>query len=121
MKQIIFASILVMLLFNLQRLHAAPPHPNDIDFNDSSSGGGIGGGGGFGNLFRGNNNPQMDYNMLVTHLRDFFMYLPVMMTSLRESMSGFPKFAEGIRILTSKTGRLEGPADSSERRGNFFD
>ncbi|XP_053953386.1 uncharacterized protein LOC128860135 isoform X1 [Anastrepha ludens] len=121
MKQIIFASILVMLLFNLQRLHAAPPHPNDIDFNDSSSGGGIGGGGGFGNLFRGNNNPQMDYNMLVTHLRDFFMYLPVMMTSLRESMSGFPKFAEGIRILTSKTGRLEGADCNCEKNSNEID
>lgn len=39
----------------------------------------------------------------MTHFKDLFMYLPVMFTSFRETMSGFPKLAESIRILTSPT------------------
>lgn len=46
---------------------------------------------------------NMDYNAMMNNFKDFFMYLPVMMTSFREGMSGFPKFAEGLRILASPT------------------
>ncbi|XP_018791054.1 PREDICTED: uncharacterized protein LOC108970237 [Bactrocera latifrons] len=124
MSQRTFARLLVLfLLMHLQLLHAAPSHSsNDIDYNDSSSASGNGGAGNsLGNLFRGNNNSQMDYNMMFTHVKDFFMYLPVMMTTLRESMSGFPKFAEGIRILTSKNGRLEGADCNCEKNSNEID
>ncbi|CAD7005698.1 unnamed protein product [Ceratitis capitata] len=118
----------------ITRVATAPAHnSNDIDYNDSSSGsGGSGGvnGNALGNLLRGNynnnnnnnNNTPMDYNMLFTHVKDFFMYLPVMMTTLRESMSGFPKFAEGIRILTSKNGRLEGSSECNcDKNSNEID
>lgn len=44
---------------------------------------------------------SLDYNAMVNHFKDFFMYLPVMFTTLKETMSGFPKFAEGVKILTS--------------------
>ncbi|XP_017080303.1 uncharacterized protein LOC108114061 [Drosophila eugracilis] len=50
----------------------------------------------------------VDYHTVVGHFKDFFMYLPVMMTTLKETMSGFPKFAEGMRILTSGKGRVDG-------------
>ncbi|XP_026833196.1 uncharacterized protein LOC6545888 isoform X2 [Drosophila erecta] len=50
----------------------------------------------------------VDYHTVVGHFKDFFMYLPVMMTTLKETMSGFPKFAEGMRILTSGRGRVDG-------------
>ncbi|XP_017121571.1 uncharacterized protein LOC108142328 [Drosophila elegans] len=50
----------------------------------------------------------VDYHTVVGHFKDFFMYLPVMMTTLKETMSGFPKFAEGVRILTSGKGRVDG-------------
>lgn len=46
-------------------------------------------------------NQSLDYNVMVGHFKDFFMYLPVMFTTLRETMTGFPKFAEGIKMLTS--------------------
>lgn len=46
-------------------------------------------------------NQNVDYNAMMGHFKDFFMYLPVMFTTFRETMSGFPKIAEGIRILTS--------------------
>lgn len=46
-------------------------------------------------------NQNVDYNAMMGHFKDFFMYLPVMFTTFRETMSGFPKLAEGIRILTS--------------------
>lgn len=114
----------IFWLVHLQRLHAAPPHSsNDIDYNDSSSASGNGGAGNaLGNLFRGNNyNSPMDYNMLFTHVKDFFMYLPVMVTTLKESMAGFPKFAEGIRILTSKNGRLEDADCNCEKNSNEID
>ncbi|XP_011188043.3 uncharacterized protein LOC105215693 [Zeugodacus cucurbitae] len=120
----IFRRLLVLfLLMHLQLSHAAPPlSPNDIDYNDSNIASGNGSPGNtLGNLFRGNNNYPMDYNMMFTHVKDFFMYLPVMMTTLRESMAGFPKFAEGIRILTSKNGRLEGADCNCEKNSNEID
>ncbi|XP_075161641.1 uncharacterized protein LOC142234398 [Haematobia irritans] len=46
-------------------------------------------------------NQSLDYNAVVGHFKDFFMYLPVMFTTLKETMSGFPKLAEGVKILTS--------------------
>ena len=46
-------------------------------------------------------NQSVDYNAMMSHFKDFFMYLPIMFTTFRETMSGFPKLAEGIRILTS--------------------
>ncbi|BFF96616.1 uncharacterized protein DMAD_05211 [Drosophila madeirensis] len=51
---------------------------------------------------------SVDYHTVVGHFKDFFMYLPVMMTTIKETMSGFPKFAEGVRILTSGKGRVDG-------------
>ncbi|XP_017059506.1 uncharacterized protein LOC108100240 [Drosophila ficusphila] len=54
------------------------------------------------------NGRLVDYHTVVGHFKDFFMYLPVMMTTLKETMSGFPKFAEGVRILTSGKGRIDG-------------
>ncbi|XP_068149098.1 uncharacterized protein [Drosophila tropicalis] len=66
----------------------------DIDGNYQNSVGGVGRG--------------VDYHTVVGHFKDFFMYLPVMMTTLKETMSGFPKFAEGMRILTSGKGRIDG-------------
>ncbi|XP_037931865.1 uncharacterized protein LOC119666653 [Teleopsis dalmanni] len=82
-----FALITQLLLYSL--VSAAPYPQNDIDSS-----------------FAGNTG-AMDYNTVVGHFKDFFMYLPVMMTTLKETMTGFPKFAEGIRILTSKNGRTE--------------
>ncbi|EDV52456.1 uncharacterized protein LOC6545888 isoform X1 [Drosophila erecta] len=68
-----------------------------------------------GNDIESEANPQnsgsgrpVDYHTVVGHFKDFFMYLPVMMTTLKETMSGFPKFAEGMRILTSGRGRVDG-------------
>lgn len=55
----------------------------------------------------GGSNAAVDYNTVMGHFKDFFMYMPVMMTTLKETMTGFPKFAEGIRILASKNGRLD--------------
>uniref|UniRef100_A0A1I8NYJ4 Uncharacterized protein n=1 Tax=Stomoxys calcitrans TaxID=35570 RepID=A0A1I8NYJ4_STOCA len=49
-------------------------------------------------------NQSLDYNAVVGHFKDFFMYLPVMFTTLKETMSGFPKFAEGVKILSSSIG-----------------
>ncbi|EDV39253.1 uncharacterized protein Dana_GF25211 [Drosophila ananassae] len=63
---------------------------NDIDVDNSGGG------------------RPVDYHTVVGHLKDFFMYMPVMMTTLKETMSGFPKFAEGMRILTSGKGRADG-------------
>ncbi|XP_017134655.1 uncharacterized protein LOC108150864 [Drosophila miranda] len=54
---------------------------------------------------------SVDYHTVVGHFKDFFMYLPVMMTTIKETMSGFPKFAEGVRILTSGKGRVDGGED----------
>ncbi|XP_017488318.1 PREDICTED: uncharacterized protein LOC108376605 [Rhagoletis zephyria] len=104
----------------ITRVHAAPTHSNDIDYDDNASRGGGSFGGARGNLFRSNTN-QMDYNMLFSHVKDFFMYLPVMMTTFKESMAGFPKFAEGVRILTSKSGRREGADCNCEKNSNEID
>lgn len=68
----------------------------DIDGNYQGTGGG------------GANGRPIDYHTVVGHFKDFFMYLPVMMTTIKETMSGFPKFAEGMRILTSGKGRVDG-------------
>ncbi|EDV96615.1 uncharacterized protein LOC6556758 [Drosophila grimshawi] len=71
-------------------------HDNDIDGNYQGPAGG------------GASGRPVDYHTVVGHFKDFFMYLPVMMTTLKETMSGFPKFAEGVRILTSGKGRVDG-------------
>ncbi|KAH8307427.1 hypothetical protein KR044_011720, partial [Drosophila immigrans] len=68
----------------------------DIDGNYQGTGGSA-----------GPNGRPVDYHTVVGHFKDFFMYLPVMMTTLKETMSGFPKFAEGVRILSGK-GRVDG-------------
>ncbi|KAH8419616.1 hypothetical protein KR222_009891, partial [Zaprionus bogoriensis] len=80
---------------------------NDIDIDGNfqgsagaSTGGAGSGGGGIGAR-------PLDYHTVIGHFKDFFMYLPVMMTTIKETMSGFPKFAEGMRILTGK-GRVDG-------------
>ncbi|KAL9904990.1 uncharacterized protein ACN2A1_005071 [Glossina fuscipes fuscipes] len=52
-----------------------------------------------------------DYNTLAGHFKDFFMYLPIMFTSLKETMNGFPKMAEGIKILTSQAEQLPSNSD----------
>ncbi|KAM8707665.1 hypothetical protein ACLKA7_014746 [Drosophila subpalustris] len=69
---------------------------NDIDIDQGTGGNGAA------------NGRPVDYHTVVGHFKDFFMYLPVMMTTLKETMSGFPKFAEGVRILTSGKGRVDG-------------
>ncbi|XP_039487086.1 uncharacterized protein LOC120448922 [Drosophila santomea] len=61
-----------------------------------------------GNIQNSGTGRPVDYHTVVGHFKDFFMYLPVMMTTLKETMSGFPKFAEGMRILTSGKGRVDG-------------
>lgn len=76
---------------------------NDIDM-DGSFQGTAGGGGGSGGV---GVNRGVDYHTVIGHFKDFFMYLPVMMTTIKETMSGFPKFAEGMRILSGK-GRVDG-------------
>jgi len=76
------------------QLCLALPMGNDID-ND-------------GNYQNPGSGRPVDYHTVVGHFKDFFMYLPVMMTTLKETMSGFPKFAEGVRILTSGKGRVDG-------------
>ncbi|XP_067642797.1 uncharacterized protein [Eurosta solidaginis] len=88
------ASILILSLMYLQLLHAAPTNSNDIDYNDTGTAGGGGGGGHFHRHNYGINNSQIDYNTIFAHVKDFFMYLPVMMTTFKETMNGFPKFAE---------------------------
>ncbi|KAH8378828.1 hypothetical protein KR009_001683 [Drosophila setifemur] len=87
-----------MLYLVLQTCCALPyssSSGNDIDFDGNHQSSGSGG-------------RPVDYHTVVGHFKDFFMYLPVMMTTLKETMSGFPKFAEGMRILTSGKGRVDG-------------
>lgn len=70
----------------------------DGNYQGGTAGGGGGGAAG---------GRPVDYHTVIGHFKDFFMYLPVMMTTLKETMSGFPKFAEGMRILSGK-GRVDG-------------
>ncbi|XP_030372888.1 uncharacterized protein LOC115622905 [Scaptodrosophila lebanonensis] len=86
--------VTAMVLLLVCRACTAHPTGNDIDDSNYQ---GTGGG-----------NRPVDYHTVVGHFKDFFMYLPVMMTTLKETMSGFPKFAEGIRILASGKGRVDG-------------
>ncbi|XP_034482828.1 uncharacterized protein LOC117788240 [Drosophila innubila] len=92
--------VAIILLLAMQHCWAMPyvQNGNDIDVDGNYQGAGGNGG----------NGRPVDYHTVVGHFKDFFMYLPVMMTTLKETMSGFPKFAEGVRILTSGKGRVDG-------------
>ncbi|KAH8364607.1 hypothetical protein KR084_008881 [Drosophila pseudotakahashii] len=88
-----FQAVAIVFLLVLQ-LCLALPTGNDIDMD--------------GNYQNFGSGRPVDYHTVVGHFKDFFMYLPVMMTTIKETMSGFPKFAEGVRILTSGKGRVDG-------------
>ncbi|XP_034107422.1 uncharacterized protein LOC117570086 [Drosophila albomicans] len=95
-----FQVVAIAILLVMQHCWAMPfaPTDNDIDIDGHYQG--------TGGSAAGNGRP-VDYHTVVGHFKDFFMYLPVMMTTLKETMSGFPKFAEGVRILSGK-GRVDG-------------
>ncbi|ALC44517.1 CG14187 [Drosophila busckii] len=91
-RQIEAVAIVFTLIFGLSLALPYASSGNDIDGDSNYQG----------------NGRQVDYHTVVGHFKDFFMYLPVMMTTIKETMSGFPKFAEGMRILTSGKGRIDG-------------
>ncbi|XP_017956238.1 uncharacterized protein LOC108651239 [Drosophila navojoa] len=95
-----FLAAAIILLLAMRHCTAVPygSPGNEIDGDGSYQGAG-------GSSASGR---TVDYHTVVGHFKDFFMYLPVMMTTLKETMSGFPKFAEGMRILTSGKGRVDG-------------
>ncbi|XP_055857086.1 uncharacterized protein LOC129919969 [Episyrphus balteatus] len=45
---------------------------------------------------------NIDYNQVVSHMKELMMYLPVLMTTVKETMTGFPKINEGINSLGSR-------------------
>ncbi|KAI8123582.1 hypothetical protein CVS40_5930 [Lucilia cuprina] len=83
------AVVYIILVFGLISLIAAAPTPQ-TDNDDTNF-----------DVLPNVMNQSVDYNAVMGHFKDFFMYLPVMFTSFRETMSGFPKLAEGLRILTN--------------------
>ncbi|XP_017034155.1 uncharacterized protein [Drosophila kikkawai] len=90
-------AVAIVFILVLQPCFALPfgtGSSNDIDID--------------GNYQNSSGGRPVDYHTVVGHFKDFFMHLPVMMTTIKETMSGFPKFAEGMRILTSGKGRVDG-------------
>ena len=50
------------------------------------------------NEFFGN----VDYQQVVGHMKELMMYLPVLMTTVKETMTGFPKITEGLNTMRGR-------------------